>query len=133
MDAREVCILITGAHKAIALSKCIEEGVNHMWTVSAIQMHPKGMIVCDEDATLELHVKVRHVSLLIILPHRALFVGKELIAECSKMDDLLIYRKRKSLIAPLFFFIDRKVLQVYRTRAKHSRRSRKCWLARYVS
>lgn len=30
-----------------------------MWTVSAIQMHPKGLIVCDEDATMELHVKVR--------------------------------------------------------------------------
>ncbi|CAO3675947.1 unnamed protein product [Umbelopsis ramanniana] len=57
MDAREVCITITGAHKSIALAKCIEEGVNHMWTVSAIQMHPKGLVVCDEDATLELHVK----------------------------------------------------------------------------
>lgn len=57
MDAREVCIIITGAHKALALAKCIEEGVNHMWTVSAIQLHPRGMIVCDEDATLELHVK----------------------------------------------------------------------------
>lgn len=44
---------------SIALAKCVEEGVNHMWTVSAIQMHPKGLIVCDEDATLELHVKVR--------------------------------------------------------------------------
>lgn len=29
-----------------------------MWTVSAIQMHPKGLIVCDEDSTMELHVKV---------------------------------------------------------------------------
>ncbi|KAI8846753.1 hypothetical protein BC829DRAFT_370355 [Chytridium lagenaria] len=57
MDAREVVIVISGAHKALALAKCIEEGVNHMWTVSAIQMHPRGMIVCDEDATLELHVK----------------------------------------------------------------------------
>ncbi|KAF9287835.1 Glucosamine-6-phosphate isomerase 1 [Mortierella alpina] len=57
MDAREVCIIITGAHKALALAKCIEEGVNHMWTVSAIQLHPRGMVVCDEDATLELHVK----------------------------------------------------------------------------
>lgn len=38
-----------------------------MWTVSAIQMHPKGLIVCDEDATLELHVKVRLNSLLIDL------------------------------------------------------------------
>lgn len=58
MDAREVLVVITGAHKSIALAKCIEEGVNHMWTVSAMQMHPKGLIVCDEDATLELHVKV---------------------------------------------------------------------------
>ncbi|OLY84469.1 Glucosamine-6-phosphate isomerase 1 [Smittium mucronatum] len=56
-DAREVVIIIAGAHKAIALAKCIEEGVNHMWTVSAIQLHPSAMIVCDEDATLELHVK----------------------------------------------------------------------------
>jgi glucosamine-6-phosphate deaminase len=38
MDAREVLIIITGAHKAYALYKCIEEGVNHMWTVSAIQV-----------------------------------------------------------------------------------------------
>jgi hypothetical protein len=26
MDAREVAIIITGAHKALALAKCIEEG-----------------------------------------------------------------------------------------------------------
>ncbi|KAJ1962090.1 Glucosamine-6-phosphate isomerase (Glucosamine-6-phosphate deaminase) (GNPDA) (GlcN6P deaminase) [Dimargaris xerosporica] len=57
MDAREVVIIITGAHKSLALAKCIEEGLNHMWTVSAIQTHPFSMIVCDEDATLELHVK----------------------------------------------------------------------------
>ncbi|KAI9304211.1 glucosamine-6-phosphate isomerase [Cunninghamella echinulata] len=76
MDAREVVIVITGAHKSLALAKCIEEGVNHMWTVSAIQMHPKGLIVCDEDATLELHVKtvkyfksIEHVHHSIIGPH----------------------------------------------------------------
>jgi len=57
MDAREVMILITGANKALAMHQCIEEGVNHMWTVSAIQMHPRACIVCDEDATLELRVK----------------------------------------------------------------------------
>ncbi|KAI8978658.1 glucosamine-6-phosphate isomerase [Pilobolus umbonatus] len=57
MDAREVVVIISGAHKAIALAKCIEEGVNHMWTVSALQMHPRGLVVCDEDSTLELHVK----------------------------------------------------------------------------
>ncbi|OQR92268.1 oscillin [Achlya hypogyna] len=57
MDAREVLILITGHSKAYALYKVIEEGVNHMWTVSAIQTHNKSVIVCDEDATLELKVK----------------------------------------------------------------------------
>lgn len=57
MDAREVMILITGSHKAYALHKAIEEGVSHMWTVSAFQQHPKTIFVCDEDATLELKVK----------------------------------------------------------------------------
>ncbi|KAF2767621.1 glucosamine-6-phosphate deaminase [Teratosphaeria nubilosa] len=57
MDAREVVIIISGAHKALALQKCVEGGVNHMWTLSSLQMHPHAMIVVDEDATLELQVK----------------------------------------------------------------------------
>ncbi|XP_053958726.1 glucosamine-6-phosphate isomerase isoform X1 [Anastrepha ludens] len=57
MDAKEVMILITGTHKAFALYKAIEEGVNHMWTVSAFQQHPNTLMLCDEDATLELRVK----------------------------------------------------------------------------
>jgi glucosamine-6-phosphate deaminase len=57
MDAREVMVIITGTHKAYALYKCVEEGVSHMWTVSALQSHPNGVIVCDEDATGELRVK----------------------------------------------------------------------------
>ncbi|RNA29379.1 glucosamine-6-phosphate isomerase 1 [Brachionus plicatilis] len=57
MDAREVMILITGSAKALALHMAIEEGVNHMWTVSAFQQHPKSIFICDEEATLELKVK----------------------------------------------------------------------------
>ncbi|XP_043268941.1 glucosamine-6-phosphate isomerase isoform X2 [Venturia canescens] len=57
MDAKEVMILITGSHKAFALYKAVEEGVNHMWTVSAFQQHPRTLFICDEDATLELRVK----------------------------------------------------------------------------
>lgn len=34
----QVMIIITGAHKALALHKAIEEGVSHMWTVSAFQV-----------------------------------------------------------------------------------------------
>ncbi|TMW55181.1 hypothetical protein Poli38472_013943 [Pythium oligandrum] len=57
MDAREVLIIITGIAKSYALYKVVEEGVNHMWTVSMIQLHQKACIVCDEDATMELRVK----------------------------------------------------------------------------
>jgi glucosamine-6-phosphate deaminase len=57
MDAREVLIIITGQHKAAALEKCVEQGVNHMWTLSAVQMHKCACLVCDEDATGELRVR----------------------------------------------------------------------------
>lgn len=57
MDAREVMILVKGYNKALALSQAIEAGVNHMWTISALQLHPHGIVVCDEDATMELRVK----------------------------------------------------------------------------
>ncbi|GFN87530.1 glucosamine-6-phosphate isomerase [Plakobranchus ocellatus] len=57
MDSDEVMIIITGAHKAFALHKAIEEGVNHMWTVSAFQQHPRTIFLCDEPATNELRVR----------------------------------------------------------------------------
>jgi glucosamine-6-phosphate deaminase len=57
LDAREVVVVVTGQRKALALSKAIEEGVNHLWTLSALQLHPWALIVADEDATAELHVK----------------------------------------------------------------------------
>jgi len=56
LDADEVLIIISGHNKARALAKVVEEGVNHMWTVSALQTHPKGIIVCDHSATYELKV-----------------------------------------------------------------------------
>ncbi len=56
MDAREVLVLVTGHNKARALHKAIEGGVNHMWTISALQLHPNGIIVCDENSTIDLKV-----------------------------------------------------------------------------
>jgi glucosamine-6-phosphate deaminase len=56
MDAEEVMIIVNGHNKARALQHAIEGGVNHMWTISALQMHAKGIIVCDEEATIELKV-----------------------------------------------------------------------------
>lgn len=51
MDAQEVMILATGKKKATALKHGIEGGVSHMWTISELQRHPHGIIVCDKEAT----------------------------------------------------------------------------------
>lgn len=56
MDAEEVVILVSGYNKATALKNVVENGINHMWTVSALQLHPKSMIVCDDNSTMELMV-----------------------------------------------------------------------------
>lgn len=57
MDADEVLITISGFNKARALRQVVEGGINHMWTVSMIQMHQKAIIACDDHATMELQVE----------------------------------------------------------------------------
>lgn len=56
MDAKEVLILVNGHNKARALLHVIEKPISHMWTVSALQMHQHGIIVCDDLACDELKV-----------------------------------------------------------------------------
>ena len=56
MDAEEVLILVNGHNKARALRHAVEESINHMWTISVLQLHPHGIIVCDDAATVELRV-----------------------------------------------------------------------------
>ncbi len=56
LSAREVIVLAVGHKKARALHHAIEESVSHAWTLSALQNHPKGIIVCDEAACAELKV-----------------------------------------------------------------------------
>ncbi len=57
LDAREILVLATGANKANAVKMTIEGAVNHMWTISALQIHPKSIMVSDDPATLELKVR----------------------------------------------------------------------------
>ena len=56
MAAREVMILVNGHAKCRALQAAIEGSVNHMWTISALQMHEHGIIVADDAACDELKV-----------------------------------------------------------------------------
>lgn len=53
-DSEEVMILINGHNKAQALQQAIEGNVNHMWTVTALQLHKAAIIVADEEAAAEL-------------------------------------------------------------------------------
>ena len=56
LDAKEVLILALGAKKARAVQHCVEGSYNHVWTISALQIHPKGIMICDEPAAEELKV-----------------------------------------------------------------------------
>lgn len=57
LDAEEVMILVTGRGKAQALEAAVEGCINHLWTISCLQLHAKSVVVCDEPSTMELKVK----------------------------------------------------------------------------
>ena len=56
MDARSVMLMVNGHNKSRALHHGVEGGISQMWTISALQMHPKAIIVADEAACEELKV-----------------------------------------------------------------------------
>ena len=56
LSAKEVMIIVNGHNKARALYHAVEGPVMQQWTISALQMHEKGIIVCDDAATDELKV-----------------------------------------------------------------------------
>ncbi len=57
MDARSVLLMVNGHNKARALRHGVEGGISQMWTISALQMHPKAIIVADDAACGELKVQ----------------------------------------------------------------------------
>ncbi|MDR3193984.1 MAG: glucosamine-6-phosphate deaminase [Tannerella sp.] len=56
LDAKEVLIVVNGHNKARALQQAVEGALSQMWTITALQVHSKGIIVCDEAACTELKV-----------------------------------------------------------------------------
>jgi glucosamine-6-phosphate deaminase len=56
MAAKSVLLIVNGYNKARALRHGVEGSVSQQWTISALQMHAKAIIVCDEDACAELKV-----------------------------------------------------------------------------
>lgn len=56
MAAKSVMLIVNGHNKARALRHGVEGGISQMWTISALQMHPKAIIVADDAACEELKV-----------------------------------------------------------------------------
>jgi len=56
MNAKQVIVLVNGHAKAPALQAVVEGSVSQMWTCSALQLHPKAIIACDQDACGQLKV-----------------------------------------------------------------------------
>ena len=56
MAAKSVLLIVNGYNKARALKHGVEGGISQMWTISSLQMHPKALIIADEDACMELKV-----------------------------------------------------------------------------
>merc|ERR1712032_48914 len=107
MDSREVLIIVTGINKSCVLHEAIEKGINHMWTVSAMQLHPCGMFVVDEDATVELKVKTVKYFKEIRSMHKSIYECYEPVVNGDKD------AHRKRALDPLF-----RPLQGTRKRAR---------------
>jgi len=56
LASKKVMILATGPKKARAVRHGVEGSYNHQWTISGLQVHPAGILVCDDDSAGELRV-----------------------------------------------------------------------------
>lgn len=57
LESKEVLIMMSGENKAQALMQTVEGAVSQFWPITAIQLHAKSIVVCDEAATADLKVK----------------------------------------------------------------------------
>jgi hypothetical protein len=77
IDTKDVPVLVNGHNKCRALAQAIEGAVNQMWSITALQFHPKGIIVCDEAATSEIKIgtynyykDIERDTIFLILKHK---------------------------------------------------------------
>jgi len=57
LDSKEILTIINGYKKSQAAYYGIEGCVTQMWTISALQLHRKALLIVDEDAVSDLKVK----------------------------------------------------------------------------
>jgi glucosamine-6-phosphate deaminase len=56
-DARNILLLATGTRKADAVRQLVEGPVSAMWPATALQLHEKVTVLCDEDAASDLELR----------------------------------------------------------------------------
>ncbi|KAK0454586.1 hypothetical protein EV421DRAFT_2006433 [Armillaria borealis] len=86
LTVERIVVVVTGQRKALALSKAIEEGVNHLWTLSALQLHPWALIVVDEDATGWSYFKSIERVQDEVEEHQAKLKAKGIVEQVGSMD-----------------------------------------------
>lgn len=57
LDAKRIVMLVTGKEKAAVLAKAVEGPVTAMVSATALQLHPKAVVIVDEDAAGKLQEK----------------------------------------------------------------------------
>jgi glucosamine-6-phosphate deaminase len=68
LDAREVILLATGAHKAGIVARAVEGPVTSMVTASALQLHPACKVVLDEEAASALEGRAYYDAVFLHEP-----------------------------------------------------------------
>jgi glucosamine-6-phosphate deaminase len=57
LNSKRCLMLVTGEEKAAVLAKAVEGPITAMITASALQLHPRCTVICDEDAARKLEGK----------------------------------------------------------------------------
>jgi glucosamine-6-phosphate deaminase len=57
LESKRAIMLVSGKEKAEVLAKAVEGPITAMITASALQLHPRCTVICDEEAASKLQCK----------------------------------------------------------------------------
>ncbi len=84
MDSDEVLIMANGYNKSRAVYHGVEGGINHLWTISALQLHRRAILITDEQAASDIKVKTYRYFKEIEIVNLDLVKAKQDLIKLSK-------------------------------------------------
>ena len=84
MDSDEVLIMANGYNKSRAVYHGVEGGINHLWTISALQLHRRAILITDEQAASDIKVKTYRYFKEIEMVNLDLVKAKQDLIKLSK-------------------------------------------------